>query len=109
MRFGEEIRRLRRSKGMSLRELAADVGVGFTYLSKIENNKLDFADWPSENLIERLADALGMPCDELMLLAERIPSGVRNRILQRPAFFLALSRLDGEELDALERDLVNAR
>jgi ribosome-binding protein aMBF1 (putative translation factor) len=41
MKFGQRIRQLRQSKGWTLRDLAAKVEVGFTYLSKVENEKLD--------------------------------------------------------------------
>jgi transcriptional regulator with XRE-family HTH domain len=40
MIFGERIRELRRRKDLTLRGLAAKVGFGFTYISKIENGKL---------------------------------------------------------------------
>ncbi len=46
MRFGERLQELRKAKGYTLRDLAARVGVGFTYLSKAENGKLAFADYP---------------------------------------------------------------
>ncbi|MEL7263599.1 MAG: helix-turn-helix transcriptional regulator [Planctomycetota bacterium] len=40
--FGERIRELRKANGYSLRRLAPLVDVGFSYLSKVENGKLDF-------------------------------------------------------------------
>ena len=49
--FGQRIRELRQAKGWTLRELAPKVGVGFTYLSKVENSRLDFGEYPSEALI----------------------------------------------------------
>jgi transcriptional regulator with XRE-family HTH domain len=33
-----------------LRDLAAEVGVGFTYLSRIENERLNYGDYPSDAL-----------------------------------------------------------
>jgi transcriptional regulator with XRE-family HTH domain len=36
MRFGQRLRELRRAKGFTLRDLAAKVGVGFTYLSRAD-------------------------------------------------------------------------
>lgn len=50
------------------------VGVTFTYISKIESEKLDFGDYPSEDLIRRLAEALDTDVDELFLLAKKIRS-----------------------------------
>ena len=67
MRFGEMIYSLRKAKGFTLRQLAAQVDVGFHYLSKVENQKLDFGDFPSDALICRLAVALDADVDELLL------------------------------------------
>ena len=58
MTFGEKIRSLRRDNKLSQRDLAGRVGLNFTYLSKIENGKLDFAGFPSEETILKLAEAL---------------------------------------------------
>ena len=58
MTFGQRVRQLRQAKGMTLRALAPRVGVGFTYLSKVENGELDYGDYPSEALIRKLAAAL---------------------------------------------------
>ena len=53
MTFGQRVRELRQAKGMTLRALAPRVGVGFTYLSKVETGSLDFGDFPSEALIRK--------------------------------------------------------
>jgi transcriptional regulator with XRE-family HTH domain len=47
MNFGGRVRELRRAKNLTLREVASKVDIDFTYLSKIENGKLDFSDYPS--------------------------------------------------------------
>jgi transcriptional regulator with XRE-family HTH domain len=101
MRFGERVRELRRAKGLTLRGLAAKVGVGFTYLSKVENERLDFGDYPSDDLIGRLAKALDGDEDELMLLAQKIPAQIKKRVLQRPDAFRKLARLNDKALDRL--------
>jgi transcriptional regulator with XRE-family HTH domain len=75
------------------------VGVGFTYLSKVENGKLDFGDFPSDALIHRLADALEGDEDELLLLAGKVPERIRLRVLQRPDVFGALADCDDKVLD----------
>ena len=49
MRFGDRVRDLRTSRGLSQRVLGKQNGVSFTYVSKIENEKLDFGDYPSES------------------------------------------------------------
>ena len=100
-RFGQQVRQLRLAKGMSLRDLAPKVGVGFTYLSKVETGRLDFGKYPSEALIHKLAEALEGDEDELLLLAEKIPEQVRARVLQRPDAFRAFAACDDETLDRL--------
>jgi transcriptional regulator with XRE-family HTH domain len=99
MNFGAIVRQLRRQKGWSLRDLAAKVDVGFTYLSRVENEKLNFGDYPSDALIHRLADALEADEEELLMLAQRVPDRIRKRVLQRPDVFGALADCDDKTLD----------
>ena len=101
MTFGKTVRGLRQAKGLTLRDVASKVGINFTYLSKIENGKLDFSDYPSEKLIRKLAKALGGDTDELLLLAEKVPDEIRRRVIQRPDAFRKLARLDDKALDRL--------
>lgn len=101
MSFGEHVRTLRRAKGLTLRGLASQVGVGFTYLSRVETGTMTYGDYPSEALIHRLAEALGADEVELLLLAEKIPQPVRKRMLQRPDAFLAFAACDDRTLDKL--------
>lgn len=99
MRFGNRLRQLRQAKGYTLRDLAARVGVGFTYLSRAENEKLQYGDYPSNALIEKLAKALDADPDELLFLAKRIPDRMKKRILERPEAFRKLTELDDQALD----------
>ncbi len=101
MSFGSRVRQLRQSKGYTLRDLAALVGVTFTYLSKIENQKLSFGDFPSDELILKLANELKVDADELLLLAEKVPLRIRRRVIERPEVFRRLASLDDEQLDGV--------
>ena len=101
MSFGNTIRGLRRTKGISQRALGNMVGVSFTYISKVENGKLDFGDYPSTSLISRLAEALDADEEELLLLAEKIPEPIRRRFFERPDAFRQIARLDDKRLDLL--------
>ncbi len=105
MRFGPRIRELRKEKKLSLRALADAVGVSFTYISKIENEKLDFGDYPGEELIGKLATALGVSTDELLILAKKIPEGIKKRVIERPDAFRRFSELDDEAIDRLLEEL----
>ena len=99
MTFGSRIRELRQAKNLTLREVAKKVKVTFTYLSKIENQKLSFGEFPSDELMEKLARALDADPDELLILAEKIPDAIRKRVLQRPDVFRRLSGLDDKKFD----------
>lgn len=101
MRFGKRLRELRKAKGLTLRELAAKVNVGFTYLSRAENKKLTYGEYPSEELICRLAEALDADAEELLILAKKVPAQIRQRVLERPDAFRTFARLDDQSLDRL--------
>lgn len=99
MTFGERLRELRSARKFTLRSLSERVGVTFTYLSKVENQKLSFGEFPSVDLILRLAHSLDADPDELLFLAEKIPDAIRRRVLQRPDVFRKMADLDDEGLD----------
>ena len=101
MKFGERIRELRKAKSLGQRALAEMVGTSFTYISKIENHKLDFGESPSEAMIHKLADALDADENELLLLAEKVPPRIRQRVFERPDAFRTLASLDDKTLDGL--------
>jgi transcriptional regulator with XRE-family HTH domain len=101
MRFSERIRELRKARGLSQRALAAKVKVTFGYISKIENANLDFGDYPSDDVIRKIATALGIEADELLLLAEKIPDRIRKRVLERPDAFGRFAELDDATLNRL--------
>ncbi len=99
--FGQRVRQLRKAKNLGQRPLAKQVGVSFTYISRIENENLDFGQYPSEELIRKLANALDADADELLLLAKKIPEPIRQRVLERPEAFRTLAELDDKTLDLL--------
>ena len=79
MDFSERLRSLRKEARLSQRELAEAIGVDFTYLSKIENRRVEP---PSEEVLKKisaeLARALGRDetemADELITMAGKVPS-----------------------------------
>lgn len=105
MTFGERIRELRKAKNLTLRDVAKKVKVNFTYISKIENQKLDFGDYPSEDLIRKLAKVLEADEDELLLLANKIPEDIKKRVIERPDAFRKFAKLDDETLDRLLEEI----
>ena len=70
--FGHIIRQARKNKSYSQRELAKLIGLDFTYLSKLENNRADYP--PKEEVIRSLAHHLDLDAEELIFLAGRVPN-----------------------------------
>jgi transcriptional regulator with XRE-family HTH domain len=103
--FGVRLQNLRKEKGLSQKRLAAVVGVHHTYLSKVESEKLDFALYPGEELVKKLAVALEADETELLLLAKKVPPLIRDRVLQRPDDFCKLAALDDASLDEVIRQV----
>lgn len=99
MNFGHRIRELRQARNLTLRDLAKKVQVTFTYLSKIENQKLSFGEFPSSELILKLARVLEVNADELLVLAQKIPGSVRESFMKRPDVFCRIATLDDKCLD----------
>lgn len=69
--FGQQIRKARKEKRYSQRALAKLAGIDFTYLSKLENNRADYA--PKEEVIRNLSKYLDLDSEELIFLTGRIP------------------------------------
>lgn len=109
MSFGMRVRQLRKVKGLTLRSLASQVGVGFTYLSRVETGNMTCGEYPSESLIHRLADVLDGDEDELLLLAEKIPERIRKRVLERPDAFKQFASFDDETMDFILRAAAKAK
>ena len=85
--------------------MASEVNVGFMHLRRVENERLNFGDYPSDALIHRLADALEADEEELLILAKRVPELVKKRFLQRPDAFRAFAGCDDETLDKLMTEI----
>ena len=107
MTFGERVRELRTAKSLTQRQLAGKIGINFTYLSKIENDKLEQDQFPKEDTIKKLASTLHGDLDELLLLARRIPEQIKRRIMQRPDVFRKMASMDDETLNRLLKDFEN--
>src|SRR6266852_9272795 len=73
MTLGERIRQLRQQRGLTQRRLAEETGVDFSYLSKIENERLEHT--PSIKMLQDLARVLEVDELELMDLANKVPQG----------------------------------
>jgi len=80
--FGDMLRRCRRESGLSQRELAKRVGVDFSYISKLENGRLPA---PAAETILRLTEVMGTSAEELLAAAKKMPTGINERLAEKPA------------------------
>ena len=81
-KFGTLLKEIRRSKQVSQRELAGKVGVDFSYISKIENNRLAP---PAADTIIKICDALAIPSEILLSHAGKVSSDMKDTITSSPA------------------------
>jgi len=99
--FGERLRELRKQAGISQRELAEIVEIDFTYLSKIENNRVQP---PSEGVIKKISRELSSKlkidetklADELTTLAGKVPFDVAEILSRNPLELAHLRSLSGD-------------
>jgi transcriptional regulator with XRE-family HTH domain len=101
MRFGERVKELRLQRKLTQQKVAEKIGVTVGYISKVEKERLQFGDYPSEKFIHKLADALQCDEDELLLLTDRVPPAIQMRVLERPEAFRRIAELDDRTLDRL--------
>ncbi len=78
--FGQVIKDARKNKGLSQRKLASLIGIDFTYLSKLENNRADYP--PKEEVIRLLAKNLDLNEEGLIFLAGRLPQRYEELLKQ---------------------------
>lgn len=97
MTFGETVKKLRKQKRITQRDLAKKLRINFTYVSKIENNKLEAP--PSEELIRRLAEVLHAEPEMLLELAGKLDFRRLQQIaIDRPEASTVLRRIQKNEL-----------
>jgi HTH-type transcriptional regulator, competence development regulator len=90
MSFGAVVREVRRQAGVSLRTLAATIGVTPGFLSRVERGEYPA---PSERRIRLIAAALAQDPDYLVALAGRLPDYLRRMSLEHPVTMARLFKL----------------
>jgi len=89
-RFGQYLRARRLAKGLSLRKFAELVEVSPTYLSHVEQGKVETP--PTAERVRRMAELLDENPDELIALADRVPEELRRIFRKQPAYLGAFLR-----------------
>lgn len=106
--FGDLIREKRLAKGYSLRKFAELVGISPTYLSHVEQGKVDTP--PTVERLRKMAELLGENPDELIAAAGRMPEDLAPIIRRSPEEMPSLLRSAGSlSPDGLKKLLDEAR
>jgi transcriptional regulator with XRE-family HTH domain len=101
--FGNTLRNFRMKSGIGLRELARMIDKSPGYISDVE---LERVPPPSEEVILKMADALGVAKNELLTAARKVDPELSDYVLRQPnaADFLRLAKerdFDNEDWERL--------
>ena len=109
MTFGHALKTLRRSKEVSQRELAARVNIDFSYISKIENDRMQP---PAADTIEKLCEALGATAnerDQLLAMTGKVPSSMKETLGTSPAALQFMREAVNLDLSEQEWDILKSQ
>lgn len=105
--FGDLLRATRIAKGYSLRKFAEVVDLSPTYVSQLEQGKLERP--PTAERVRTMAELLGQNPDEWIALAGRVPADLTEIIKSEPQAMPALLRavkgLTADELRQLTEQI----
>lgn len=109
--FGSNLRQKRRDAGITQRDLATKIGVDFSYISKLENDRLPP---PAADTIVAICKILGSEPEELLALTGKIPTEIQETISTKRAaqeFLREAQKMDlgEEEWAAMLRSLQELR
>ncbi len=104
--FGKRIQELRRASGLTQRQVAQELGIDFTYLSKLENSR---GEPPGEETIRGLAHLFHADPEELLALAGKISAELREKATNDVEFARFLRKLPSLPDDVLLKLYKNAR
>lgn len=79
--FGAALRQLRRNSGISQRDLAERINLDFSYISKLENDRLSP---PAADTIVAICQVLGVDPEKLLALTGKLPSEVQKNVSTSP-------------------------
>jgi len=75
--FGNILKQVRRSQNMSQRELAEKVGIDFSYISKIENDRIPP---PAADTILKISSTLNAPVELLLSHSGKVTNDLKDFI-----------------------------
>jgi transcriptional regulator with XRE-family HTH domain len=78
--FGEILRQLRVERGQGIKTLAPELGVNYSYLSKLENGNIG----PSAEFVGRVANYFNYDRNRLLLSAGKVPEEILTILRENP-------------------------
>ena len=97
--LGEYIRELREKNDLSLREFAKRLNLSAPFVSDIELGRR----YPSEDVLEKIAEILGISPKELRSYDTRVPvSELKKLAKDSPAYGIALRKLADKKISTEE-------
>lgn len=87
-KFGRILRALRHDSGVSIKRLAPELGVTYSYVSKLEHG----TTLPSEELVYKTARYFEMDPNTLLLAAGKVPQDVLRILQEHPEDALSFLR-----------------
>jgi transcriptional regulator with XRE-family HTH domain len=91
MGFGNFVREERHKKGLGLNEFARRLGVSPAYWSRVER---EVEKPPQDALIQRTAELLDVPRDEIFIEAERFPPEMKQDVARAIRAYRRIERED---------------
>ncbi len=109
--FGELLREKRRRAAISQRDLASRAGLDFSYISKLENDRMQP---PAAHTVVTICGVLGIEPEELLAASGKLPADVQASVGSSPAAQSFLQnaskmRLTEEEWKELQSSLHRLR
>lgn len=108
MSFGKTLQKIRRSKGMTQRDIATSISMDHGYFSRLENDRFDYK--PSRETVDKIAEALKCTEEErteLLTEANRIDQELEKLVIDarnRPEIkklFRAAANLSREQIEKM--------
>jgi len=104
--YGKLLKELRRQKGVAQRDLAASVGVDFSYISKIENDRLQP---PSADTTIKICESLGVPSEVLLSLSGKVSTQIKDTITSSQSAIKFLNAVRDMQLTDDEWDKLTSK
>ncbi len=83
-KLGSFIRIARQDKDLSMSNLAKRCGVSVAFISYLESGKISTA---SNETLQSICKELGLDIDEILLLVDRVPEDIKDKLKTNPKLF----------------------